>query len=162
MRYQLKKINTDINPDEIYIPIEDTTLNLTNDELSSGLILDKDSFYVYSTFLTPTESAQNQPVINAIGYLFYDKLSEEYRISNKDKLIEISLPGNYMSLKTEHCIVYGEGKINLSENIGQVKFTTVGNSQHFLKKDSIIFDLILGIDFFFIESSNAKDIISFN
>ncbi len=147
------QINNPINPEEIYIPILDTTLNLTNDKLSSGLILNQDSFYVYSTFLSPVETGKSKPLIDATGYLFYDNKSEEYRISNKDKLVEISLPGNYISLKTEHCIVYGEGKIVLSDNIGQVKLTSVGNSQHFLKKDSVILDLILGIDFFFIEGA---------
>jgi len=147
------QLNTEINPDEIYIPIGDTTLNLTNDQLSSGLKLEKDSFSVYSTFLSPNMSEKTLPVIDANGYLFYDKGSEEYRISNKDKLIEISQPGNYISLKTKYCIVYGEGKFTFSDNIGQVKLTTVGNGQHFLKKDSILFDVILGIDFFFVDGA---------
>ena len=79
--------------------------------------------------------------------------NKEYRISNKDKLIEISQPGNYISLKTDGCIVYGEGKIGFGENIGQVKLTTAGNGQYFLKDDSLGLDLILGVDFFLADQS---------
>jgi len=147
------QINTEINPEEIYIPITDTTLNLTDDKLSMGLILDQDSFHVYSTFLSPLAAKRDVPMITAEGFLFYHPGSKEYRISNKDKLIEIRQPGNYISLKTDDCIVYGEGKIGFGESIGQVKLTTAGMGQYFLKDDSLGLDLILGVDFFLADQS---------
>ncbi|MBL4657236.1 MAG: hypothetical protein JKX73_04490, partial [Flavobacteriales bacterium] len=147
------QINTEIDPEEIYIPITDKTLNLTEDVLSMGLMLNRDSFFVYSTFLSPVGRARDIPMLNAEGFLFYDKPTKEYKISNKDKLIEIRQPGNYISLKTEDCIVYGEGKIGFGESLGQVKLSAAGNGQHFLVQDSMALDLILGVDFFMADQS---------
>jgi len=142
------QINTEIDPEEIYIPISDKTLNLTDDELSMGFLLNQDSFFVYSTFLSPVQATKDLPMIEAEGFLFYDRSSKEYRISNKDKLVEIRQPGNYVSLKTNDCIVYGEGRIEFTESLGQVKLSTVGIGQHFLGKDSIDLDLLMSVDFF--------------
>jgi len=147
------QINTEINPEEIYIPITDNTLNLTDDVLSFGLILNQDSFYVYSTFISPLGGRRDLAMITAEGFLFYDKKSKEYRISNKDKLIEIRQPGNYVSLKTKDCIVYGEGRIGFGERIGQVKLTTTGMGQHYLASDSLGLDLLMGVDFFLSDQS---------
>jgi len=147
------KFSADINPLEIYIPVSAEPINLTNDKLSSGIVLAKDSAYVYSTFLSLKSRKRDIDVLPAEGYLFYDKTSKEYRISNKDKLVEIALPGNYISLNTAYCKVYAEGKINLGENIGQVKLTTVGNAIHNLNDRTAKFDLIMAVDFFFADGA---------
>ena len=54
------------------------------------------------------------------------KEKEEYRISNKDKLGELSFPGNYLSLTTTSCKVYGEGwhtrpGLTLKEELAEAK-----------------------------------------
>ena len=147
------EFSTDINPNAIYIPVSAEPINLTNDKLSSGIVLAKDSAYVYSTFLSLKSKKRDIDILPAEGYLFHDKKSSEYRISNKDKLIEIAMPGNYISLNTVSCRVYGEGKINLGENIGQVKLTTVGNAIHNLSDNTAEFDLIMAVDFFFSDAA---------
>jgi len=147
------QINTEINPEEIYIPITDSSLNLTDDILSYGLILNQDSFNIYSTFLSPLSGRRDLEMITTNGFLYYDKTSNEYQISNKDKLIEIRQPGNYISLKTNDCIVYGEGRIGFGESIGQVKLSTTGIGQHYLDKDSLELDLLMAVDFFIADQS---------
>ncbi|MFH1320836.1 MAG: hypothetical protein ABII90_09320 [Bacteroidota bacterium] len=147
------EFSADINPNDIYIPVSAEPVNLSNDKLSSGIILAKDSAYVYSTFLSMKTKDQDIDILPVEGFLFYDKSTKEYRISNKDKLIEIALPGNYLSLNTSDCIVYGEGKIGLGENTGQITLTTVGNMIHNLNNDSAKFDMIMSIDFFFADAS---------
>ena len=147
------KFSEDINPNAIYLPVDTFPTNLTDDKLSSGILLGKDTSYAYATFLSLQNKRNDIAVLPASGYLFYEKSTQEYLISNKDKLGEIALPGNLVSINTSKCIVYGEGKIDLGQNIGQVKITTLGNATHDLKNLTTDFDLLMTIDFFFEESA---------
>ena len=72
-----------------------------------------------------------------------------YEISNKEKLAEMSLPGNYVSLNTENCVINTEGNYNLSSDLGQIKLKAVGNAAHSTINDSVSFNLMLVCDFFF-------------
>jgi len=143
------KFTEDINPNSIYIPVELNPTNITDDSISSGILLGKDSAYAYSTFLSLRPNEYDINVMTADGYLVYDKGPKAYRISNKDKLTEISLPGNLISLRTKGCTVYGEGKINLGQDIGRVNMITVGNATNNLKDKSTNFDVLMVLDFFF-------------
>ncbi|HEY4799224.1 MAG TPA: hypothetical protein VII99_09140, partial [Bacteroidia bacterium] len=97
------------------------------------------------------------------GFLYYDAASKEYRITSKEKLNELSLTGNYLSLKSDACVVYGEGKMGgLGLDLGQIKIDAVGNATHDLKTDSAAFELMMALDFFFDNSAIDKmaDLIS--
>ena len=67
----------------------------------------------------------------------------------------MSLPGNYVSLNTTNCIINSEGNYNISSDLGQVKLKSVGNARYNAVNDSISFNLMLVVDFFF-ESSIIK------
>jgi hypothetical protein len=95
-------------------------------------------------------------VISSDGYLGFDKESKEYRITNKEKFVEQSLPGNYISLNTENCKVYAEGKMDLGADLGQVKFNTIGIATHSTINDSATFEFMSTIDFFFDKGALKK------
>jgi len=100
-------------------------------------------------------------MLTAEGFIFYDKASYEYRISNKEKLVEQSLPGNYLSLNTRnYCKVYGEGSINFGNNFGQVNVGAYGNSTYLFREDSSLFNMIMFFDFFF--NDNAMEAMEKN
>jgi hypothetical protein len=44
---------------------------------------------------------------------------------------------------------YGEGKLDLGFDFGQITATQIGNVTHNLNNDSTDFDLMVGLDFFF-------------
>jgi hypothetical protein len=67
----------------------------------------------------------------------------------------MSLPGNYVSLNTTNCLMISEGRYNLSSDLGQVKLTAAGNSAYNAVNDSIRFNIMLVVDFFF-ENSLIK------
>ncbi|MBM77940.1 MAG: hypothetical protein CL846_05620 [Crocinitomicaceae bacterium] len=120
-----------INPKEIYIPI-DTSLD---SELISGIILNTtDSLSLYSSFMSKISSNDHLQLITASGYLYYDKSSKEYRISNKDKLNEYTLPGNYVSLKTDNCRLKADGKFDFGIDLDQVSLKPTGEIKFNPKK----------------------------
>ena len=106
------KFESEINPTAIYIPVSKDPVNLAGKPIASSMMVTTDSTHFYSAFLSPTESSNDSKVLTADGFLFFDKTSREYRISSKEKLIERALPGNYLSLNTADCKVYGEGVVN--------------------------------------------------
>lgn len=149
------KFESEINPNNIYIPIPKEPLNIAGKPIAASMMVTTDSTHFYSAFLSPKISNADSSVLPADGFLYYDKNAHEYQISNKEKLIEHSLPGNYLSLNKSNCKVYGEGKINLGGDFGQLKIESFGNASHFLIPDTTIFDMLMSIDFFF--NDNAID-----
>jgi hypothetical protein len=150
------KFESEINPANIYIPISKDPVDAAGKPIAASMMVTTDSTHFYSAFLSPKESSADPYVLQADGFLFFDKSSREYRISNKEKLVERSLPGNYLSLNTTQCKVYGEGKINLGGDFGQVKIESVGSAVHMLIPDSTIFDMLMSFDFFFDDGAIDK------
>ncbi len=150
------KFEAEINPNLIYIPIGKDLRDASDNSIASSLMVTTDSTHFYSAFLSPKSSPNDAYVLPADGFLFFDKGAREYRISNKEKLVERSLPGNYLSLNTAQCKVYGEGNINLGGDLGQVKIESFGSATHLLIPDSTTFDLFTSIDFFFDDGAINK------
>ena len=139
----------EINPNQIYIPISQTISDINNNSLINGVMLCVDTPGIYSAFLSKPKKYSDIPVITADGFLYYDSGSKQYKISNKEKLVEINLPGNYLSLNKEFCNLYGEGKINLGADLGQIKMETVGNINYDTDKEETFMDIVLSMDFMF-------------
>ena len=143
------KFHADVNPTEIYIPISDTIKDINGNKLEAGILLANDSNEVYSAFLSKKLKSTDQEVITARGFVYFDKVSDEYRISSKAKLKQLNQPGNYVSLTKGSCITLGDGKIDLAPNTGRVKLESFGNVKHYIIPDSASADLAMYIDFFF-------------
>ena len=138
----------DIDPNEIYIPIPADPKDSNGKPISSGVVIAKDSTKVYPTFLSTKEKANDIDIVAAEGFLHFDNESQEYRISNKEKLQGAVVGGNYVSLSNE-CIAQGQGRLNMGMDFGQVELTPLGTVTHNMNNDSTKFKLFLGIDFFF-------------
>jgi hypothetical protein len=152
------RFRSQIDPNSIYIPVSDNPVDAEDNSLAASIMSTTtlgDSNQFYTAFLSKRLSKNDVEVLSASGYLFFDKPSREYRIASKEKLVERSLVGNYLSLNANKCIVYGEGKMNLGTDLGQVKVDYVGNATHDLNRDSAYFDMMILLDFFF--SNDALD-----
>jgi hypothetical protein len=149
------KFSGEINPKDIQVPIPKRALDMNDAQVGTGLFYSQDTNMVYASFLSLQGARSAKEVIEADGFLTFDKENQQYEISNKEKLAEMSLPGNYVSLNTSNCIVTSEGRHNLSSDLGQIKLTCVGNAEQNAIKDSVQFNLMMVIDFFF-ESSAIK------
>jgi hypothetical protein len=143
------KFKGEINPKDIQIPIPKKAVDMRGLSVGTGLFHSLDSNAVFASFLSLQGSRNSKEVIEADGLLTYDKEGQQYEISNKEKLEEMSLPGNYVSLSTESCIMNSEGNYNLSSDLGQVKLKCVGNAVYSTVNDSVGFNLMMVVDFFF-------------
>lgn len=144
------KFTGEINPKDIQIPIPEKAEDITGSPVSSGLFYSADSNVVLSSFAAQhTARSARNTISEAHGVLTYDKETNLYEISNKEKLEERSLPGNYMSLNTENCMINSEGRYNLSSDLGSVKLISVGNAVYNPAKRDATFNLMMIVDFIF-------------
>ena len=153
------KFKSQIDPQNIYIPVSDNPVDADDNSLAASIMSTTtlgDSNQFYTAFLSKRLSKNDVEVLSSSGYLYFDKPSREYRIASKEKLIERNLVGNFLSLNANKCIVYGEGKMNLGTDLGQVKIDYVGNATHDLNRDSAYFDMMILVDFFFANDALDK------
>lgn len=144
--FELKSV---VDPDDLYLPIGSSVKNDEGALLSTAMVLDNDTGDVYSTFLSKKMKDDHPELLPSEGYIRYDETAKEYQISNINKLIQNSLPGQYMSLQSEGCKVYSEGKLGFGLNPGQLNMSTVGNISHDLTDDKVELDVMMLLDFFF-------------
>ncbi len=143
------KFSSDINPNELYIPIDSVIYTHDREKLYAGIMLNKDSSKVYAAFLSRMDNYSDVKILTAKGAVYYSKADKEYRISSLDKLKNTSLPGDYLALNVDNCTVYGEGKMDLGIDVGRMKMSTVGNVTYNSYTDSTSFDVLLSLDFLF-------------
>lgn len=161
IRKSYLKFSGDINPKDILIPIESEAKDMFGNQVVNAIMYALDTNAVYSGFLSPKSSRNDKKIVSADGFLTFDKESSEYQISNKEKLIEQNLPGNYLSLNTSNCVMYGEGKFDLGTDLGQLELKSVGSAYHYTASDSAHINLLMTINFFFDDKAlrtMAKDI----
>ncbi|MEQ8908916.1 MAG: hypothetical protein RIC95_06975 [Vicingaceae bacterium] len=150
------RFESEINPNKIFIPVDTTMEDSAGARITSSINLNIDSTYLYSGFLVNRSNYSDINILPAYGFLHYDLTSKEFRISSKEKIDEISLPGNYLSLNTTDCKIYGEGLIDVGARTGNLSFNAAGNINHNLTDNSVVMDMIMTIDFFFDDNAIKK------
>jgi len=160
IRINWLRFRGEINPNEIYIPIDTGIVDVNKTILSASINLNTDSNFIYSAFISQKVFHSDRELLPAYGFMFYDKENQEYKISSKEKIKSLNIPGNYLILNLKDCKVYGEGKVNLAADLGQVKLMTTGSMIHnrptLEAENEVIGDFMMGIDFFFDDNAMKK------
>lgn len=151
-----EKLNTnwfsfrsDIDPAGVNIPVTADVRNENHEKLSVSISMSPDSSGFYSSFLSPKQRTADPDILTAEGFLSYDSKARQYRVTSQEKNKNPESAGNLVALNDANCTVYGEGKLNLGVNLGQVKINSVGNVLLNTNNDSTEFDLLMGINFMF-------------
>jgi len=152
------KFNADVNPQQIYLPVDEDLKNIHGDRLFSDLLFSTRYSKIYPSILTKKINYSDEPIIAANGFVEFEDVTYEYRIAGLDKLKQHNLPGNYLSLNARKCVVKGDGKINLGAKLGLVEMQTYGNVEHYTDKDSTELELVMLLNFFFAE--NALELLA--
>lgn len=123
-----------IDPDNIQIPIEPNMLDFEGNPIFSGIIWrnspQTDSIRLYPVFLSPLAKWDDQPSMSVSGLLQYNPDAKEFQIGTKEKLLNRSEKGDFLSLHTETCSLHGEGKIGLGMDFGDVSIDAVGTADY--------------------------------
>lgn len=147
---------SDIDPKGVNIPVI-APVNEASQKLYSGLYFGGDSTSVYPAFISQKQRSTDGEIISAEGLLTYDDVNKKYRISGqlageKDKAKTDSnyvAVNNIITLDDKRCSLTGDGKINLTTNLGEVKLNNYGQVVYQTVNDSIYFDVVMTLDFLF-------------
>jgi hypothetical protein len=135
------------------IPISEKPRDINDNLVFSGSYINTDSIHIYPAFLSAKKSWTDVALVNASGYLYYEKASGKYLISSLDKIIDHTLPGNMIGFDKNFCILSGEGNLSLGTNFDLVKFTSAGKVIHSIDSASVNIEAILALDFYFSEEA---------
>ena len=150
------RFRAEIDPNEIYIPIDTGIVDINKTILSASINLNTDTMFIYSAFLSQKVFHSDRELIPAYGFLYFNKAKNQYEISTKEKLKAMDRPGNYLSLNLNDCKVYGEGRVSLGADMGQVKMTTIGSLVHNQVDNDVVGDFMMALDFHFDDNSLKK------
>ena len=139
---------SEIDPLNIYIPVSGQPVDINRQKIHSGMYMYYDSVHVYPAFFSKEKSYSDRTLITSEGYLHYDKAAQLFKIGSKEKINDFTLPADYLSLHREDCKLYGEGKLDLGESLGQVKLNTYGNVRYNANNDETALDVIMMVDFY--------------
>ncbi len=154
-----------VNPLEVYIPIDTIIIDNEGDPIGAGIILNTtDSISLYTTFLSKKSNATHTDLITANGFIFFNKKDNEFQISNREKLAERTLPGNFISLNITNCKMEGDGQFDFGSNLGQITMTPVGEIKYNPARSSTDIKSSVMIDFPYNEEALnllAKEIVEY-
>ncbi len=150
---QWLKFESRIDPQMVRIPVSEQPLTINMDPTYIGTKISRDSTHVYSVFASPRKDYFDRYISTASGFLRFDPVTQRYEVAETEKLTNKSGPGNYVGLDRSTCIVYGEGKLNLNADFGQMQMVTIGKGTHDLSRDTYETRLLMGLNFFFSEEA---------
>ncbi len=149
----LVKFEAMINPDSILIPVSETPQNINFAKLINGSIVREDSIKLYGSFLGIRKDYDDVPFVLASGYMNFNKNNRRFTIGPDYKIFNPDTSGNTVSLQKDFCMMFGEGKLVLPIELGQVKLKANGSVIHKLEDNTLTLDAILQINFFFNQKS---------
>jgi hypothetical protein len=147
------KFRSEIVPENVLIPVgaENESINLK--KLQHSLITNMDSVVTYPTFFAETTRPNFHPYSSTPGYMRFERENKKYEVGSLEKLQNLLLKDNFVSLNTQSGDFFSAGEINMVRDLGQVKLKTRGSFTQSKERKEIIADLFLTLDFFFNEAN---------
>jgi hypothetical protein len=149
------RFSSEIDPINILIPVAQDLRDINGAKMYAGIYFSNDSIGVYSTIAGPKMQGGDIEVATAWGFLTFDRITSEYRISSKEKLSQLTLPGNYLSLSIYKCLTRAEGKLSLGANLGRVAMNFYGTVLYNAREDTTTINTVTELDFYFNEEATA-------
>lgn len=138
-----------INPTDIRIPVLEQPLSDQNSNLYAGMYMNSNGIRVYPSFLQPKRKQSDQQIFKAYGFLVYDKIMQEYRISSDERLKRTNMTDDYLSLSKRTCEVYASGALDIAFNTGQLDAPAYGIMKYYKRDDSAGLHISIPLDFYF-------------
>ncbi|MDR2887213.1 MAG: hypothetical protein LBV26_04305 [Bacteroidales bacterium] len=147
------KFKSAIDPQRVLIPIAETARNSNDELVISGSYLNADSSYYYPAFLSAQRLWSDSPLVDANGYLYFEKEKGRYLIGSLDKLSDPTKNGNLVTFDKNFCIMLGEGKLNFGAKYDLFNLSGAGGYIHSFDSSSVNMELILAADFHFSDAA---------
>ena len=151
------KFESYIDPLDIYIPVDTVMKDVSSRKLGVGMMVKSTSpAKVYPAFLSPKLSKDDTPLLEANGYLHYDKNSKKFFIGSKAKIIQPKIPGNLIELNSANCDLNADGAIDFHARLGMIEMKNFGNASLKKQDESLKMQSATTVHFPFDESALKK------
>lgn len=151
------KFRSEINPAEIYIPVDTNLRDVRASKLGVGVMVSDDSpIELYSTFLSRKNDREDEGLIEALGFMHYDKKSGQYKVGSKEKIRQPKLPGNLIALNQESCEITGDGRIDFQVDLGLVGYDPIGSIRNNSLNGETSLEGVAGLNFHFDEGAMKR------
>ena len=147
------KFKSFINPGNVIIPVSEKPRDLNDNLVFSGSFINIDSIHIYPAFLSAQKSWTDVNLVNANGFLYFEKSKGRYLITSLEKIADQSLHGDMIAFDKNYCVLSGEGKLNFGAKFDLVKMAGAGKVIHSLDSGDVNIQAILGFDFYFSEEA---------
>lgn len=138
-----------INPDTLIIPLTSPLKDLATKDIEAAILYSARLEGMYPAFLQRKATYSDEVVVSSGQAITYDKVSQEYRIASRERLLGLLDYGNYLSLSKKDCSVLGVGDVSLGLDFGKVQARGYGAVHHLMVPDSTWLQISLSLDFFF-------------
>lgn len=152
--YTWFKFKSFVSPESPFIPIDSVVRSINNVPLVAGIMLSNTK--VYPAFLSRKIGSYDHSLLSSRGYLYYSEEDNQYQISSMEKLYEHNLPGDFLAIDRETCDIYGEGKINFSNDFNTFKLNSYGSVTYPRESDTAIFSVTMLADFYTNNQANEE------
>jgi len=161
------RINQQINPENILIEINNKSRDVSDRKATVAVTSSNETGRIYTCFGGAKDQINDSEYITSLGFITYNNDKQAFQASSLEKLNNLQLSGNIISLYNKECISVGEGAIDMGAKLGRIDFNTYGQVVNYMYADSAVMHLTTSIDFFFNEESmkimneyfaNAKDV----
>jgi len=143
------KFKSYIDPKNVMIPLGEKPRDANDNLVFSGTFLNIDSTHMYPAFLSAQKAWTDIGLVNASGFLYFNKAQGKYQISSQEKIANPESSGSMVSLDRSRCILSGEGNLNLGADFNLVKMATAGNFVQTTDSNKVELQAILALDFYF-------------
>jgi len=128
MSKEFCRFRSEINPAEIYIPVDTSLRAMDMTKLGVGIMVTGDSpMDIYPAFLSDIRDGGDKSLIETRGYLTFDKNTSRYVIGSKEKIKQPKLAGNLLAINTSSCELTGDGQIDFNVDFGMMKAAAIGD-----------------------------------
>ncbi len=143
------KLRAELDPKKIMIPVKDDIENTGNGKLRVSVFYSSTENSLKPGFFVKPDNVTDQNLISANGVLLFDPVKNEYRVTTIEKQKDATIAGNSLSLNPVRCILHGEGKVNLTGDLGRLTMNSAGRVSYYSINDSASLNIMTAMDFFF-------------
>lgn len=143
------KFQARINPDSVLIPVPEKPQSINLAYLMNGSVITNDSIHLYPGLMHQRKNFDDVTLVNAEGYLFYNKRNSRFTIAPDYKIANPDSVTNMVSFNTDFCMLFSEGRINLPINLDHVKIRAIGSLVHKLEDSLLTMETVFRSNFLF-------------
>ena len=136
-----------VNPDSVYINVQESLVNQNRQTLSVGMNISLDSTHAYPSFFSRKRSASDHELIKVQGTLFYDEKTNVFKMGSYSKIFKQAPKGNLMVFNEAKKNFYTEGRYKIGFEGSKFEISAAGNASYSYLDTSFNMKLVMLLNF---------------